>query len=88
MYITERQCGYVWDLTISWDSMLKAGYMKNSHGDGPIQCCKEAVSAFNPHQLHSINEWIWHPSRGHVFMDVLRTMVLPSHFSLLQPTLP
>lgn len=57
--------------TMKWDDMLKAEYMKNSHGDGPAQCCKEAVNTFNPHQLPPINEWMWNPSRGQIFMDVL-----------------
>ena len=60
--------------------MLKAEYMKNSHGDGPIQCCKEAVGAFNPSQLLSTNEWMWHPSRGKRFMDVLNRNSPPPRF--------
>lgn len=56
--------------SIKWDDMLKAEYMKNSHG-GPTQCCKEAVDAFNPHQLCATNEWMWCPSRGRRFMDIL-----------------
>ena len=57
---------------VTWDHMLKAENMKNSHGNGPAQCCGEAVSAFNPHQMTSINEWMWHPSRGQKFMEVFR----------------
>lgn len=66
--------------TVTWDYMLKANYMKNSHGDGPTQCCKEAVDGFNPHQLSSINEWMWHPGRGKRFMDVLRGNSSPPCF--------
>lgn len=66
--------------TIDWDSMLKAEFMKNSHGDGLTQCCKEAVNAFNPYQLGSINEWMWHPSRGREFRDILRGKRSPPLF--------
>ena len=59
------------DWTITWDLMLKAEQMKNSHGDGPAQCCKEAVNVFNPHQLRLINEWMWHPGQGQKLMDIL-----------------
>ena len=66
--------------TIKWDCMLKASYMKNRHGDGPEQCCKEAVNVFNPHQLSSINEWMWQPGRGQRFMEVLRGDSSPPWF--------
>lgn len=66
--------------TIKWDYILKANRMKNRHIDGPEQCCKEAVNVFTPHQLSSINEWMWHPGRGQRFMDVLRGDSSPPWF--------
>jgi hypothetical protein len=58
--------------TVTWDYMLKAHFMKNSHGDGPVQCCKESVDVFNPRQLFAINEWMWHPGRVQRYGEVLR----------------
>ena len=66
--------------TVKWDFMLKAEFMKNSHGDGPAQCCGEAANSFNPYQLPLINEWMWHPSRAHRFMGVLRGESSPPWF--------
>ena len=66
--------------TITWDFMLKAEEMKNSHGDGSIQCCKQAMKAFNPQQRGLIEEWMWHPSRGKRFMDVFRDRIWQPNF--------
>ena len=66
--------------TIKWDYILKAEYMKNSHIDGPGQCCEGAVDIFSAHQLSSIDEWMWHPSRGQRFMAVLRGDSPPTWF--------
>ncbi|OCK92863.1 uncharacterized protein K441DRAFT_726122 [Cenococcum geophilum 1.58] len=44
--------------TVTWDYILRAGHMKNSHGDGPTKCCVEANTVFNPHQLDTINGWL------------------------------
>jgi Heterokaryon incompatibility protein (HET) len=78
--------------TVTWDYMLKAHFMKNSHGDGPVQCCKESVDVFNPRQLFAINEWMWHPGRVQRFGKVLRgnsttILLLPIPPSLLKPTM-
>lgn len=66
--------------TIKWDNILNAEYMKSSHIDGPEKCCKEAVNVFSAHQLSSIDEWMWHPSRGQRFMAVLRGDSPPTWF--------
>lgn len=58
--------------TVTWEFMLKAEAMKNSHVDNPAQCCKQALSVFSPRQLPAINEWMWQPSRGQKYMDVFR----------------
>ena len=58
--------------SVTWDHMSKAEILKDSHGDGPAQCCKEAINAFNPHQRVLIEEWMWHPGRGRTFMSVIR----------------
>ena len=66
--------------TVTWDYICRAEYMKNRHLDGPEQCCKEAVDVFNPHQLFSINEWMWHPGRGQRYRAVLRGDSSPPWF--------
>jgi hypothetical protein len=73
--------------TVTWAYMLKAGQIKNSHGDGPTQCCKEAVNAFHPHQLFLIDEWMWHLGRGQRYGDILRGNDLPLWFTFYQAIL-
>ena len=70
--------------TVTWPYMVKAEQMKNIHSDGSIQCCKEAVSAFNPHQLFLINEWMWHPDRGQRYGDIVRGKSLPPWYTFYQ----
>ena len=65
---------------MSWDDMFKAEYMKNSHRDSLTRCCGEAVSAFTLHQLSSINEWLWRPSRGQKLMNILHGSRSPPCF--------
>ena len=64
--------------TTKWDLLYEADYLKKKHADD--KCCKEAVNVFNPHQLSSIDEWMWHPDRGQRFRAVLHGNKSPPWF--------
>ena len=55
--------------TITWDNILDAWRRRNTHTDD--ECCKGAINVFTPHQLSSINEWMWHPGRRQRYWDVI-----------------
>jgi hypothetical protein len=66
--------------TTTWDYILKAIDMKNSHGNGLTNCCKEALKVFNPHQRFLIEEWMWHPGWVARFRDVIHGKCSPPWF--------
>ena len=57
--------------TTTWDYILQAIDMKNSHGNGLTNCCEEALKVFNAHQRFGIEEWMWHPGWVAKFRDVI-----------------